>query len=388
MKFSEKILSVKPSATLTITSKAKAMKKEGKDVIILAAGEPDHDTPDVIKKAAIKAINDGLTKYTPASGTLSLKKAVCGKLKKENGIDYSTDEIVISNGAKHSIFNALLSLCNEGDEVMIVEPYWVSYPEMVKIAGGVPVALKTSPENGLKLSPETLEKAITEKTKALILNSPSNPSGVVYDRSELEEIAGICADKGVYIISDEIYEHIIYDGKKHVAVASLSEEIKKMTITINGVSKSHSMTGWRIGYMACDKKIADLASTLQGQATSNPCSISQAAAEAALTEDMSSEFGANLEKFTKRRDRLIELLEDEDRISPLKPQGAFYMFCDISACGLDSLTFAKRLLDEKSVAVIPGGPFGDDRFVRISFATDMQTIEEGMRRIKDWVKTL
>ena len=388
MKLSEKILSVEPSATLAITSKAKAMRAAGEDVIILAAGEPDFDTPDIVKEAAIKAINDGFTKYTPATGTKSLKEAVCAKLKRDNGLDYTPENVVISCGAKHSIYNVLLAICNPGDEVLVVSPYWVSYPEMVKLSGAVPKILTTTLESGFKLSAKEIKSALTDKTRAIIINSPSNPAGVVYSENELRTIAEVCVEAGITIISDEIYEKILFDGREHFSIAAASDEAKALTVIINGVSKSHSMTGWRIGYMAGDKKIAALVSTLQSQSTSNPCSISQVAAESALTSDLEKDIKDNSDMFQKRRDFLVDCITDGSTIRPLAPEGAFYLFCDISDYGLDSMTFAKRLLEEKKVAVIPGGPFGDDRFVRISFATDLKTIEEGVLRIKQWVSEL
>jgi aspartate aminotransferase len=388
MILSEKIKGIQPSATLSITSKAKAMKAAGEDVIILAAGEPDFDTPDVIKEAAVAALKQGQTKYTPASGTKSLKEAICSKLSKDNGLSYDIGQIVVSNGAKHSLYNALQVLCNPGDEVLVVSPYWVSYPEMVKLAGAIPVEIITKKENGFKLTAEEVKGALTKKTRALIVNSPSNPAGVVYDKDELKEIADICVANDVVIISDEIYEKIIFDGKEHVSVASLSDKIKSSTILVNGVSKSYSMTGWRVGYMAAPKEIADMVSTFQSHATSNPCSISQAAAECALTTDLDEEIEKNRKMFQDRRDNLIKNLSENAKLKPFKPEGAFYLFCDVSACGLDSLTFAKRLLEEKKVAVIHGGPFGEDGFIRISFATDMDTINKGADRIKEWVDSL
>ena len=388
MGFSEKIQTVAPSATLAITSKAKAMQAKGEDVIILAAGEPDFDTPEAVKKAAIKAINDGLTKYTAASGTKSLKEAICRKLKKDNGLDYDASQIVVSSGAKHSIYNALQAICNPGDEVLIISPYWLSYPEMAKLAEAVPKIIKTRVDNGFRATPKDIKSAITDKTKVIIINSPSNPAGVVYSEEELKAIAEVCVAAGLTIISDEIYEKIIFDGAKHHSIARVSREAKKAAVVINGVSKSHSMTGWRIGYMAGEKEIIDLVSTLQSQSTSNPSSISQAAAECALTADFEDEIAANTLLFQKRRDALLKLLEGAERIKPFNPRGAFYLFCDISATGLDSLTFAKKLLDEKKVAVIPGGPFGEDGFIRLSFATDMKTIENGVERIKDWIKNI
>jgi len=385
MWLSDKIKSITPSATLSITSLAKQMKKDGEDVVILAAGEPDFDTPDIIKQAAIKAINDGFTKYTPASGTLTLKSEICRKLKKDNGLDYEPGQIVVSNGAKHSIYNALQAICNPGDEVLIVPPYWVSYPEMVKLAGAVSVVVEVDEANRFKTEVSALEKAVTNKTKALILNSPSNPAGVIYNKAELLAIAAFCLEKNILVISDEIYEKIIYDGKEHFSIASCSEEMKNSTILVNGMSKSYSMTGWRIGYIAANKEIVSLVSSLQSHATSNPCSISQVAAETALTADLDDELKKNSDIFQARRDAILEMFKDEDKISCLVPSGAFYMFCDISKCGMGSLEFAKKLLDEKKVAVIPGGPFGDDRFIRISFATDSDTLEKGINRIKEWI---
>lgn len=388
MRLSEKLQTVAPSATLAITSKAKAMRAAGEDVIILAAGEPDFDTPESVKEAAIKAIKNGFTKYTPASGTKSLKEAICHKLKKDNNLDYEASQIVVSSGAKHSIYNVLQVICNPGDEVLIISPFWLSYPEMVKLAGAVPKIIKTKVENGFRARPEDIKSAITGKTRAVIINSPSNPAGVVYSENELRAIAEVCIENGLTILSDEIYEKIIYDEGDHFSIAAVSEEAKKSTVVINGVSKSHSMTGWRIGYIAAEKPIIDLVSTLQSQSTSNPSSISQAAAEHALTADLDDEIAGNTSEFEKRRDVLIGLLDGEEKIKPFKPGGAFYVFCDISGTGLDSLTFSNKLLDEKKVAVIPGGPFGEDGFVRLSFATDMKTIEEGIKRMKDWVKSL
>ncbi len=388
MRFSEKISQIAPSATLEITSKAKAMRKAGEDVIILAAGEPDFDTPDCVKEAAIEAIKNGFTKYTPASGTVTLKEAISRKLKNDNGLDYEPSQIVVSNGAKHSLYNVIQVICNPGDEVVIVPPYWLSYPEMVKLAGAVPVSAQTSASENFKLTASALKEAITPKTRALILNSPSNPAGVVYVKEDLEEIAAVCVEKGILIISDEIYEKILYDGKKHISIASVSPEAKKLTILVNGVSKSHSMTGWRIGYIAAEKDIVSLVSTLQSHATSNPCSISQVAAEFAINADLEDFMEKNCKMFQERRDMLINLLEGEEKIKPMNPEGAFYLFCDISATGLDSLTFAKRLLAEEKVAVIPGGPFGADDYIRISFATDLDTIKKGTERIKSWLNKL
>lgn len=384
--FSRKISSIKPSATLAITSKAKSMVAEGEDVIILAAGEPDFDTPECIKEAAIKALEKGDTKYTPASGKLSLKKAVCAKLEKDNGLKYTPQQIVVSCGAKHSIYNVLQVLCEADDEVIVVHPYWLSYPEMVRLAGAEPVTVKTKRENDFKLTADAIRSALTKKTKAIIINSPSNPCGAVYEEKDLREIAEVCIEAGITIISDEIYEKIIFDGKKHFSIASVSEDAKKSTVVVNGVSKSYSMTGWRIGYLAAEPEIAALVSTLQSQSTSNPCSISQAAAEYALTnESLEAEMDKNRKEYQRRRDSLAALMEGETKIKPFIPSGAFYMFCDISATGMDSLTFSEKLLQEKKVAVIPGGPFGENNYIRISFATDPGEIDRGLARIKDWL---
>lgn len=370
-----------------VTSKAKAMKQKGEDVAVLAAGEPDFDTPDVIKDAAIRAIREGKTKYTPSSGTPSLKEAVCAKFKKDNSITYLTENIVISNGAKHSLYNALQVICNPGDEVLIISPFWLSYPEMVKLAGGVPKFVQTSCKNGFKASAEDIKKNISAKTRVLILNSPSNPAGIVYDEKELRAIADVCLKSGVMMISDEIYEKIIFDGKKHFSVASISDEAKAMTIVVNGVSKSYSMTGWRIGYLGCDAKLAKMMATLQDHSTSNPCSISQFAAECALTADLDKVMADNCAMFQKRRDTLLGFLAGEPALKPFSPGGAFYLFCDISSCGFGSMQFAERLLEQKKVAVIPGGPFGEDGYIRISFAADLGTIEKGVTRIKEFIKS-
>lgn len=388
MKYSEKISGIKPSATLAITSKAKSMKASGDDVIILAAGEPDFDTPECIKQAAIRAIEKGDTKYTPAGGTISLKKAVCNKFKKDNGLEYEPSQIVVSCGAKHSIYNVLQVLCDPGDEVVIIHPFWLSYPDMVKLAGAEPVIVKTKRENDFKPSPDDIRSAFTSRTKAVIINSPSNPCGAVYEKKDLKEIADVCVDAGVTMISDEIYEKIMFDGKEHFSIASVSEKAKESTVVINGVSKSYSMTGWRIGYLAAQAPIASLVSTLQSQSTSNPCSISQAASEYALMDPaLEDEMKRNRDEYRRRRDDLALLLSGEDKMRPFMPSGAFYMFCDISATGMDSIEFSEGLLNDRKVAVIPGGPFGEDNFVRLSFATDPDKIKKGVERIRDWLKT-
>ncbi|MBM3254961.1 MAG: pyridoxal phosphate-dependent aminotransferase [Candidatus Omnitrophica bacterium] len=386
-RLAERLKNIHPSSTLTITSKAKKLKSEGRDVVNLAAGEPDMDTPDFIKEAAITAIKSGFTKYTPTAGIPELKNLICEKFKKDNSLVYGPGQVVVSCGAKHSIFNALAALLNKADEVLIPSPYWVSYPEMVRVFEGVTRFIKTAPENNFKINPDDLHKHITKKTKALILNSPSNPTGCVYNEGELKQIAKICVEKKIFVISDEIYEKIIYDGLKHTSLASLGKDIYDLTITVNGLSKSYSMTGWRIGYMAAAEYIIEAISKLQDHSTSNPNSIAQKAAVAALnsSEDFSSSM---CQAFQKRRDYTVERLKGIKNMSFVLPQGAFYIFCRIKDTKLDSLSFANRLLDETSVAVIPGDGFGRDDYVRISFATSIEELKKGMDRIEEWVNKL
>jgi aspartate aminotransferase len=385
MTLSKRAREVSPSATLAITARAKSMVKEGKDVVAFGAGEPDFDTPEPIKAAAIKAIQDGFTKYTPTSGIPELKDAICKKLKTENDLDYAPSSVVVSCGAKHSLYNVLQVLVDEADEVLIPVPFWVSYPEMVKLAGGRPVFVQTSLADGFKVGPKVLKKHISKKTKILILNSPSNPCGVVYYRDELKAIADFCVERGLYCISDEIYEKIIFDSMEHVSIASFSDEIKKLTITVNGFSKSYSMTGWRLGYLAAAPEICSAVSNLQDHSTSNPNSITQRAALAAFSLG-ESYFDEIKKKFQERRDYIVSRLDGMKQLGYYKPGGAFYMFCGIKKTGLDSFTFAKRLLEEKFVAVIPGAPFGCDDYVRISFATSMENIKKGFDRIEEWLE--
>lgn len=388
MLLSRRAREVSPSATLAITATAKRMVKEGKDVVAFGAGEPDFDTPEPIKAGAIKAIQEGFTKYTPTSGIPELKDLISQKLKKDNGLNYPASSIVVSCGAKHSLYNTLQVLVEDGDEVLIPVPFWVSYPEMVKLAEAKPVYVQTSASEDFKVDANKLKKNLTQKTKLLILNSPSNPCGVVYRREELEEIADFCVKNNIYCISDEIYEKIIFDGLKHVSIASLSERIKKLTVTVNGFSKSYSMTGWRLGYLAAQAQISNAISNLQDHSTSNPASISQKAALAAfsLKEDYFDEIR---KKFQERRDYIIERLDKmKDFIGYKKPEGAFYIFCSIKKTKMDSFTFAKRLLEEEHVALIPGAPFGCDDYVRISFATSMEKIEKGLDRIENFLKKI
>ncbi|MCK9429896.1 MAG: pyridoxal phosphate-dependent aminotransferase [Candidatus Omnitrophica bacterium] len=386
-RLAERLKKINPSSTLAITSKAKKLKSEGKDIVTFAAGEPDFDTPDFIKQAAIEALNSGFTKYTPTTGTPELKKLICQKFKKDNSLEYAPGQIIVSNGAKHSIYNALMVLLNKADEVLIPLPYWVSYPEMVNLCEGTPRFIKTSAANNFKISVTDLKKHLTPKTKVLIINSPSNPAGSVYSRAELEEIAKVCVSKNIFVISDEIYEKIIFDGTKHESIASFNKDIYDLTITVNGLSKSHSMTGWRIGYLGAPGDIANAISNLQDHSTSNPNSIAQKAATAALSAPEDFTLGLCRE-FQKRRDYLASRLKGIEKISFTLPQGAFYMFCNISKTGLDSMEFARRLLDEEYVSVIPGGSFGLDDYIRISFATNMDELKKGMDRIEKWLEKL
>jgi aspartate aminotransferase len=380
---SEKIAQITPSVTLAITAKAKALKKQGLDVVNFAAGEPDFDTPGYIKQAAIKAIKDGQTKYTPASGLPQLKEAVCKKFERDNGFSYKPSQIVISCGAKHSLYGIFQALCQQDDEVILPSPYWLSYPEMIKLAGGRPVVVETDKKT-FTMKPDVLQSHITTKTKAIVINSPSNPSGAVYHKKELKKIAEIAVENNIFVVSDEIYEKLIYDKLTHVSVASFGKEIYERTFIVNGVSKSHAMTGWRIGYVAGREDVIKGISALQSHSTSNPASISQAAAIAALKGSEAS-IRKMAKEFEKRRDVLAEGLNEAKGIKCRKPQGAFYCFADVSKTGMDGLTFTQKLLDEKHVAAIPGEPFGMKDHVRFSFATSVADIKKGLKRLKEWL---
>lgn len=383
MHISTRVQSVNPSATLAITSRAKSMAKQGIEVVNFGAGEPDFDTPTLVKEAAIKAINDGFTKYTPSTGTLELKEAIVRKLIRDNATSYTPEEIVVSCGAKHSIFNVIQVLVEKGDQVIIPSPYWVSYPEMVKLAQGKPVFLETRQKDGFKIDVEKLAKKINAATKLLILNAPSNPAGVVYSKEELQAIAKVCLEKQIYVLSDEIYEKIIYDGLSFVSLASLGNEIKERTITVNGVSKSFSMTGWRIGYLAGPKELVEAIGRLQDHSTSNPSSISQKAAVAAfgLGADYFTEIQA---KFQERRDVIVSYLDEKlsEFVSYVLPHGAFYMFINIAKTKLDSQVFVERLLEEAQVAAVPGAAFGCPTWLRLSFATSREEIKKGLQRLE------
>ena len=394
MNLSRKGLSISPSATLAIDSKAKKLKAEGIDVVGFGAGEPDFDTPVHIKQAAIAAIEAGFTKYTPASGTMTLKEAICAKFKKDNDLDYAPANIVISNGAKHSLVNVFQAICNPGDEVIIPAPFWVSYPEMVKLADGVPVIVYTTEEQGFKFTVDQIRQAVTAKTKAIVLNSPSNPTGMVYTREELAELADLAVEKGFYVVSDEIYEKLIYDGKTHVSIASINEKIKAQTIIVNGVSKTYAMTGWRIGYTASAPEIAKIMSNVQSHATSNPNSIAQKAAEAAISgpQDM---VATMVEAFVSRRDYMVRRINSMPGLSCVKPNGAFYVMMNISQLMGKELAgrkiqssddFADVLLEKANVALVPGSGFGIDTHVRLSYATSQENITKGLDRIEQFLK--
>ena len=384
MKLAKRVSDIGESVTLQITSKAKKMTKEGIDVVNFAAGEPDFDTPDHIKQAAIKAINEGFTKYTPSSGMLELRETISKKFKKDNGLDYSSAQIVVSNGAKHSLYNIFQALCESGDEVIIPSPYWLSYPAMVNMSEAKSIFIPTSAKNNFKVTEKDLASRITKKTKCFILNSPSNPTGSLYGPDELKMIATLAVKHKFFVISDEIYEKLVYDNKKYISIASLNKDIYDLTITVNGVSKSYSMTGWRIGYAAGPAGIMKAISNVQSHATSNPASISQKAALAALAGDQRCIEEMRLE-FEKRRDLMVSRINKMKNISCTKPDGAFYVFCDISKLKESSARIANRLLDEAKVVVIPGEPFGANLFIRLSFATGTEAIKKGMDRLEEWV---
>ena len=393
---SDKAKNVSPSPTLAISAKAKEMKSQGIDVIGFGAGEPDFDTPEHIKKRAIKEIENGFTGYTPAAGVPELKEVIANKLKSDNNLDYGADQIVVSNGAKHSILNACSALLNEGDEALVLTPYWVSYPELVKLGGGSPKIIETSEANNFKVTIKELENSMSSKTKLLILNSPSNPSGQMYTEEELKEIGDFVVKNDIYVISDEIYEYIVYDDNKHVSVASLGSELKDRTIIINGVSKSYAMTGWRIGYTASNLELAKAMGAMQSHATSNPCSISQMAAHEAINGPQDC-VGEMVKEFDKRREFMQQRISEIPYLEAMEPQGAFYMFVSIKeTSGMkhenneikDSQDFAKYLLESKKVALVPGDGFGAKYYVRISYATSMDNIERGLDRIEEFLKEL
>lgn len=384
MKLAARIGHVTPSMTLAIDAKAKAMKRDGIDICSFSAGEPDFDTPQHIKNAAIAALNAGKTRYGPAAGEPKLREAIAHKLQQDNKLDYKAENIVVTNGGKHSLFNIFLALLDEGDEVIIPAPFWVSYPEMVKLATGTPVIVYTTPEARYKITPEQLRQAITPRTRILIMNSPSNPTGMVYSPDELRAIAAIAIEHDLIVVSDEIYERLLYDGTEQMSIGAVSQEMFDRTIISNGFAKAYSMTGWRIGYVAGPLDLIKAVTTLQSQSTSNVCTFAQYGAIEALegSQDCVQEM---LTAFTARRQGIYDLINGIPGLSCLKPDGAFYMFINIAGTGLGSLAFCDKLLTDYQVAVIPGIAFGADDHIRASYATDMTTIERGMERISKFV---
>jgi len=380
---SKRVSAIEPSATLSISAKAKAMIKEGQDVAAFTAGEPDFDTPENVKEAAKKAIDAGFTKYTPVPGIPELKQAIADKIKRDSNVEYSKDDIVVSNGGKHTLTNIMLTMLNDGDEVVLPVPYWVSYVEQIKLAGGKVAFAETE---DLKIKADLIADKITDKTKMLILNSPSNPSGMMASKAEIKKIADLCATSGIYVISDEVYEKFVYGDEEQISIASLGEEIKKLTIIANAASKTYSMTGWRIGFSACEGAIAKAMGNLQSHTTSNPCSIAQKAALAAYTGDQSC-VQEMLTEFTKRRKVMVEGLNSIG-LECKAPDGAFYAFPSIASTGLKSLDFCGQILEKEKVACIPGVAFGMDDNIRMSFATSMENIEKGLERIGKFVKSL
>lgn len=397
MKFSNRIQQVKPSMTLAIDAKAKELKAQGEDVIGFGAGEPDFNTPDRIKQAAIRAIEANDTHYTPVGGTNELKDAIITKMKRDNDLDYDRNQILVSCGAKHSFYNLAQALWEEGDEIIIPAPYWVSFPEMVVLAGAKPVIIDTDSTNNFKITVDQIKEVLTPNTRAILINTPSNPTGFAYNKSELEAIAEYALENNLLLISDEIYEWIIFDGFQHTSIASLSKEAQKNCVVINGVSKCYAMTGWRIGYIAADEEIVKKVTKLQGQSTSGPCSISQAASVEALTGPHDDVI-AMVQEFEKRRNVMIDQLNAITGVSCNKPNGSFYSFPDFSdlygkkdSSGKvieGSLDFTEYLLTEKKVAIVPGIAFGADANARMSFATSLDKIEEGVKRIKEAVELL
>ncbi len=389
MKTSKRVSKIKPSPTLAVSAKAKAMKAEGIDVIGLGAGEPDFDTPEHIKKAAVLALEQGFTKYTPSGGIVELKDAIIEKFKKDNGLDYERNQILVSCGAKHSLYNLFQAVLDPGDEVVIVAPYWVSYPDMAVLAGAKPVIVKTTDRDGFKVTPEKLKAKLSPRTRLVVVNSPSNPTGAAYTGEELGALAKVMEKRNLYVVSDDIYEKIVYDGFEFHTIASLNKKLAEKTIVVNGVSKSHSMTGWRIGYAAGPRDVIAAMNMVQDQSTSNATSFAQKGALAALTGPQ-EEVGRMAAEFQKRRDFVVKTLNGMPGVKCYNPQGAFYVFPDFSAhmgssfkgrAIKNSTEFCGFLLDEVKVAAVMGSAFGAEGYVRFSYATSMQNLEEGLRRV-------
>ena len=396
LELSKRALAISPSVTLAIDSRAKALRKDGVDVVGFGVGEPDFDTPEYIRDAGKFAIDAGYTRYTPVAGTLDLREHICEKFFRDNALSYTPEEVIVSSGAKQSLYTALSVILNPGDEVLIPSPYWVSYPEMVMIAGGTPVMVPGAEENGFIVTAEEIRPYVTERTKALIINSPNNPNGCVWSREQLIGIAELAVEKGFYVISDEIYERLLYDGVEHVSIASLGEEIKRQTVVVNGVSKTYAMTGWRIGYAAASRPIIKAMTAFQSHSASNANSIAQYASSVALTSG-ATYIKKMLKEFQTRRNLMHALILSIDGLYAHLPKGAFYMMLNLNGImGLShdgvlidgSETFAAQLLENKHVAVVPGKAFGDDTHVRLSYATSRERIVEGMRRIEEFVEEL
>jgi len=387
MKLAARVGQVPPSLTLAISAKAKAMKAQGIDVCSFSAGEPDFDTPAHIKAAAKLALDDGKTKYGPAAGEPKLREAIARKLREENGLCYSAENVIVTNGGKHSLFDLMLALIEAGDEVIIPAPYWLSYPEMVKLAGGTPVIVPTDASTNYKITPEQLRSSITPQTKLFILNSPSNPTGMVYTPGEVKALAEVVVEQDILVVSDEIYEKILYDGAEHLSIGAVGAEIFERTIISSGFAKAFSMTGWRLGYLAGSVELIKAMTTIQGHSTSNVCTFAQYGAIAALegSQDCVEEMRL---AFAQRREVMFERLNAIPGLNCPKPDGAFYMFPNISKTGLKSLEFCDALLESQQVAVIPGIAFGADDCIRLSYATDMTSIEKGMDRLEKFVRSL
>ena len=386
-RISQQAASLSPSLTLAIDAKAKQMKADGLDVVGFGAGEPDFDTPQHIKDAAVKALAEGFTKYTPSSGIVELRQAIAEKFKRDNGLTYKPSQVIVSCGGKHSCFNVIMATCQAGDEVIIPSPYWLSYPEMAKLAGATPVIVPTTDATEFKLTPDQLRAAITPRTKLLILNSPSNPTGSLYDPAELKALGDVCVEKGVLIMSDEIYEKLVYDGAQHVSVASFSPAHAEATIVTHGFAKAYSMTGWRLGFLAAPEPIAKAIDAIQSHSTSNPTSFAQKGAVAAL-QGPQDHLKSWLAEYAKRRTYAHQRLNAIPGVTCVNAKGAFYLFPNISRLGLKSADFCARLLEQEQVAAVPGIAFGADDYIRISYATSMVNIQKGLDRMERFVRSL
>ncbi|MDK2082703.1 pyridoxal phosphate-dependent aminotransferase [Aliarcobacter butzleri] len=387
MKIANRMEQLSPSLTLAITALGRDLKAQGKDILSFSAGEPDFDTPQIVKDAAIKAINEGQTKYTAVEGIIKTKQAIINKLKKDHNLDYKLEGIVISNGAKHSLFNLCQVLIDNGDEVIIPSPYWVTYPEQVKYSGGIPVFIETDETTNFKITPEQLKKAITPKTKILMLNTPSNPTGSIYSKEELTAIGKVLEGTDIIVFSDEMYEKIIFNGKKFTAAAEVSADMYNRTVTINGLSKAVAMTGWRFGYVATPNvALAKAMTKLQGQVTSNINTMTQYAAIPALEGEADKDIEMMRAEFEKRKDYIVKAINEIDGLSCYEPDGAFYVFINIKKISNDSMKFCADLLEQKGVALVPGLAFGMEGYARLSFATSLDVIKEGVKRIKEFTQ--